>query len=317
MVEVYRRTQKSRWFLLTLSFSLQLTAVHELPRENPMSRPAELPVPPVDAVMPHTAMLWFGGASVVLSAFCFAAGLHLARRERRPFPLLLPVAGMCTVVLEATVCHLGHCWHPVVGQWTLYTSNGVSVPVYLAFSYCFYFSGLFLVAYPLISKGRLTGRHLWRLYGGGCVMASVVEIYVMRTNLWIYYGPQALWLWKGTLPLWWVFTNVACILLALTLVAVFYPVLTGWKQLLVLPLSPLGAYMGHLAVGAPYYLLIGSNAGADQTLVELSGIASLALALLVVAGCGHVLTLQRRITSHERANPAAGPEPAAPVTAQG
>jgi hypothetical protein len=247
-------------------------------------------MPPVDAVAPPIATQIFGGASILLSLVVLVWALIHTRKYKSTLPLWLFVAACCSIVLESVVCHMGHCWHSVVGQDTLYTNNGVSVPKYLLFSYCFYFGLVYMALFPKIVHNNFTMGFVWKAYFAMSFWAAVVEIYVVHTDLWIYYGNQALWVWKGTLPLFSVFVNSACIFTALTLIKVFYPVLTGWKQPLVVVLSPLGAYVGHFGAGFPYYTVVNSAASQNQWLVELSGIACLLLSLLLVFLCGRILS---------------------------
>jgi hypothetical protein len=49
----------------------------------------------------------------------------------------------------------------------------------------------------------------------------------------------------------------------------------------------MGAIMGHVGTGFPFYII--ANAGVSQWLVDLSGAASIALALFVTGVCAHVI----------------------------
>jgi len=247
------------------------------------------PGPPVDAVLPagpHEVILWI---TLAVLAACLLIALKVSLREKTALPVLFLLAGFCTIPLESLVCHLGHAWHPVIGQNTLYTSYGVSVPVYIALIYSFYFGGAYLAMYSrLQGKQPFTAAWVWKAYFVTCALAYLIEVVPLQLGMWIYYDKQALWLWHGGMPLFWTFVNAACIFGGLTLIRFFMPVLRGWKQILVVLLSPVGVIMVHLGTGFPFYMA--TNSDASQSMVELGGAVSVALALLMVAACTRVLT---------------------------
>lgn len=251
------------------------------------------PAPPVDAVMPVAAQdiaLWLSAA--ILAVFVVIA-VRMSAKQKTLLPPLFLIAGYCTVVLEPIVCHLGHAFHPQIGQFTLFKTNNVAVPVYIAIIYSFYFGGVYMALFSRIVNDSFTSAYVWKAYLIICAMAYLIEVVPVSVGLWIYYDPQTLWLWKGGAPLFWAFANPACIVVPLALIKFLYPILKGWKQLLVLVLSPMGAVMGHLGVGFPFYSIANSSASANPLLVQLSGLLSLGLALLVVYICIKIMTCTR------------------------
>ena len=259
--------------------------------------PLSVPVPPRDAVVPADVQLY----SLVFSAVVLVLALEWARRISRqhhtamPFWLLL--AGFCAVPLEAVVCNLGHAWHAAVGQITLYAAVDRSIPLYFGFVYAWYFGGVYVAVLPRIIDNGFTTAGVWKLYGLTCLIVYAIEPYFIHHGMWMYYGNQPLWIWKGGQPLFWTSVNATCILVPLTLIKLFYPLLTGWKQAAVLVISPVGAFAGHLGAGFPWYLVANSTLESDWLAVQLAGVASILLSLVIVAGCAQVLVSKSRLTS--------------------
>lgn len=251
------------------------------------------PVPPVDAVMPAAAqdmMLWSGA---ILAVICFAIALRMSVKYKTLLPVLFPIAGFCTVVMEPLADVMVHCYHPPVGQITLYMTSNVALPVHTGLIYISYFGAVYLALFSRIVNDSFTSAYLWKAYFVICVLAYLFEIYPVSVGLWLYYEPQALWPGKVSLPLWCVFVNATCVFTSLALIKFLYPLLKGWKQLLVIALSPLGAVMGHLGPDFPISSIYNSSASANPLLVQLSGLLSVALALLLAYICIKIMTCAR------------------------
>ena len=267
-----------------------------------MSPPADAPV---DAPVPEFGH-WFTAIAVVLNLVCLAAGILLYRRTRSVLPLLVLPAGFVTVVVEATVAHLGYVWHPIIGQTEPYNSYGMSIPVYLGFVYAFYFGLTYLCGLGRAASAPFTKGWLWGAAGLGAIGAFVMEIPVVRTGIWIYYGPQSLWIWKDTLPVCWVFMNVACLFTATTAVLLLRHWLRGWRALGIIPLSPIAAYMGHIGAGFPWYLTANSTLADNPLALQASGVVTALLSLFIISACIHLLTTPRRTAQTNQSTGADG-----------
>jgi hypothetical protein len=241
---------------------------------------SDYPAPPVGTVMPadaQQAALWIAGA--VLAAFIIVAAWR-AFKQRSAMPLLLLVAGFCTILLEPLVCHLGHAVHPAIGQIALFRAADRSIPLHAALIYSFYFGAVYIFLLPRLVSGAASRAFIWKAFFVICVLAYLIEVVPVGAGLWVYYDKQALWFWKGGMPLFWPFVNAACIIFPLALMKLLYASLKGLRQLLVIPLSVMGANMAHFGAGVPFYNA--TNSTASQGLVDLSGLASIALAFLIV-----------------------------------
>lgn len=257
-----------------------------------MATISNYPQAPLDAVMPAAAQeIVLGIAIVALSGF-FILSLIQARKTRSLLPPLFLVAGFVTILLETLVTHMGHAVHPEIGQISIFKAADRAIPWHIVLIYSFYFGAVYMFMFERIRTGTFTREFVWKSYFFTCALAYCIEIVPVHIGLWVYYDHQALWLWKGGMPLFWTFVNAGCIYMALTLIKLFYPILTGWKQLLVIPLSAMGAQMGHFGAGFPYYNAV--NSAAPVWLIELSGLASVALALLIAFMCSRLLSADTR-----------------------
>ena len=244
---------------------------------------SDYPSAPIDAVMPAATQqvtLWI--AIVALTCFVLYAAWKSAQ-QKSALPLLYFIAGFCTILLEPLVTHMGHAVHPEIGQISLFKTADRAIPWHIALIYSFYFGAVYLFLMPRLIKPDVSSGFIWKAYFTICALAYVIEIVPVHLGLWVYYDKQALWLWKGGMPLFWTFVNAACIFFPMALMKLMYASLTGIKQLLVIPLSVMGANMAHFGAGVPFYNA--TNSDASSALVELSGLTSVALALLIVHIC--------------------------------
>lgn len=245
--------------------------------------------------LPQTVALYVGGFAVA-ALLVIACGQW--RRYGSIVPVLLLIGAFCTVALEPIVGVLGHGFHPVIGQVPLFTTLGRTIPLHIGLVYTFYYGSMYVFLYPTLRAGVVSRAFTWKLFWATAVGAFVFEVIPLQAGLWVYYEPQALWLWRGGMPVFWVVANAVSLIVPLTLIKAFLPVCMGWRQWLVVPLSPMGAIMGHVGSGFPFY--IAANSGGSQWLVELGGVASFALALLVVGACASVLAGEAGVAAKQQ-----------------
>ncbi|MBT8339658.1 MAG: hypothetical protein HKP58_07770 [Desulfatitalea sp.] len=245
------------------------------------------PGPPVDAVMPATGQTILLGLSTAIVLVTLVFAIRMAAKYKSALPVLFMVAGFCTVILEPMVDNFGHIVFPEIGQIMLFKTHDRAIPVFVALIYAFYFPIVFLTLFPRIVNNDFTAGLIWKSFFIALVPAWFLEMIPIRLHWWIYYDNQALWLWKNSLPLFWVFVNITCVFVALTLIKFLYPLMKGWKQLLVIVLSPMGAVMGHFGAGFPFYNA--TNSTASPLVVNLCGLVSIGLCFLIMMICVNVL----------------------------
>ena len=244
----------------------------------------------------QTIALYVGSVAV---AALFIIACRQWRRYGSIVPVLFLIGGFCTVALEPLVGVLGHGFHPVLGQVPLFTTLGRTIPLHIGLIYTFYYGSMYIFLYPTLRAGALSQTFTWGLFWATAAAAFVFEIVPMQAGLWVYFDPQALWLWRGGMPVFWVVANAVSLIVPLTLIKAFLPECTGWRQWLVVPLSPMGAIMGHVGSGFPFY--IAANSDVPPWVVEAGGVASFGLALVVVSACARLLSFESNVVGKQPA----------------
>lgn len=236
---------------------------------------------PIDLVMPLQAQFWTTTLYAVGAVIFVIYALYLAARERRLLPLLFLAGAALTLYLEPIVDVLGNAVHPQIGQYALLTTNGHTVPWAVLIGYFWYFASTPLMCWSLLKTRSLDQRFVWWTFASVVVGAALVEQIPLHFGVWVYYGEQLPKI--GYMPVWWMFANTAAVMVPFILIYKLFPRLTGWRQWLVIPLMPSGAFMGHSAAGWPMYNLMGTDTVNLPVWAHYAGSAStVLLAVLVV-----------------------------------
>jgi len=236
-----------------------------------------LPIPPEDAVVnspiSNTVAIVFtviGGLSIIYAIFDWV-------KTRKPISLLLLTGGALAFFIEPMLDVLGACWHPVIGQQTVFTLMGRQIPLWLFPTYAAYFGIQPLLLYKLWSNG-MKSAHIWLAFIVPVIVDIVLEETLMHWNVYFYYGHQPLILIK--FPVWWAAANSAGVLAAALLTLRLVPRLKGMSQL-VIPLITPFAYAGVFAVIAlPAVNVINSDFPDWST--QLGGCLTVLIGLLIV-----------------------------------
>lgn len=241
----------------------------------------DFPVGP-DAVMPEpiqTIMFWF---MVLASLGVLAAGIRMAKNMKSAIPILLVLAAGASAPLENIIAFLGHLVHPPEGNMAMFKSVDRVFPWHMGLGYVAVFGTVFLVIYAKARNGGVPPGFVWATFAVSVIGYIFFEIIPVQTGLWAYYDHQPLWLWQGMAPLPWSFMNSAAEIMGIALICLMLPVLTGWRQILILVLGPTGSVMGHLGSGWPIYNIMNSTAAENFWILQLSGLLTISLTLMVV-----------------------------------
>ncbi|HKY92148.1 MAG TPA: hypothetical protein VJM11_13960 [Nevskiaceae bacterium] len=193
-----------------------------------------LPTPPVETVYNETVAFW--AATVYL---CFAAPVVLyalfnARNRTGQVMLMILVGGALCATVEPFADLLGGCWHPEVGQPTVFTILGRGIPPWVCIGYFTYFGAIAAANYVLFSRG-ITRRMVWIAFLVPVLVDIGMENLMLSYGLYHYYGNQPL-SGLGWLPLWWPPINAVGEFAGVVAVIFLAPHLKGWRFLL-LPLA--------------------------------------------------------------------------------
>lgn len=256
----------------------------------PNALSVNFPVPP-DAVIPETLQLVFLWITIAAALGITAAGIWMSLRHRSPAPLLMVLGGLVAILMEPIVTFLGHAIHPAPGQIAMFETVARAIPWHIGLGYMAGFGSFYLFLYRPYVEGSLQRATLWKATLITAVCYFLGEAIPVSNGLWVYYDYQPLWLWKGTAPLTWNILNATCMLTSTTLMFIALPHLKGLAQLLLVPLAAAGAHMGHLGAGYPMFNAM--NSTLPHWAIELAGLASVGMALVIVWLCTLVLVPAR------------------------
>jgi hypothetical protein len=234
--------------------------------------------PPIYHMPPtgELAYLIFAGTAAALVALY---ALYLAVTRRTAFPLLICVGAFLTVLLEAPADVLGNAVHSQLGQRNAFTVRGAPVPWGVVLTYGFYAATVPVLLFDRIKAQSLRPRHWWMIYGVGLLGVCGIEQIPVHFGLWHYFGYQPFKVWE--MPISMIFANAACVLVPVLLVYKLYPVLTGWRQLLVVGLIPTGTMAGWAAASLAIVNALGTDTQANHGVVQIAAIATVGFSLLI------------------------------------
>lgn len=262
----------------------------------------DFPVGP-EAVMPEPLQTIMLSMMVILSIGVLIAGIRMALQDKSAIPVLLVLAAGASAPLEPIIAFLGHLVHPPIGSKALFESVDRVIPWHMGLGYVAVFGTVFLTLYAKAKNGGAPAKFVWLTFGASVVTYILFEIYPVQAGLWVYYDHQPLWLWKGMAPLTWSFMNSAAEVMGIALIYFMLPQLTGWRQILILVLGPMGAVMGHLGSGWPIYNIMNSTAAENVWLLQLSGLLTVGLTFMIVWISATILSRPLSETQHNEYKP--------------
>jgi len=142
--------------------------------------------PPWEMTTPATAQTVITAILAVVVAGFVVAALLVWRRSGKPDFLLMLAGGLICSFNEETVDVLGHCFFPNDG-WTVHAFFGRGIPVWVVLGYVIFFGGLpYLMAFAF--QHGVTHRIMWTCIGIFWVLNVALEIPVLGTRLYVYFG---------------------------------------------------------------------------------------------------------------------------------
>jgi hypothetical protein len=260
------------------------------------------PHPPLHAVVPATAqnvadIVW--GVLALLGLFYV---LHACRRTRSPLPLIVLTGGAIAYLNEPIVDVLGLCWHPRIDQQRVINTFG-PLPLWGLFAYIVFFGAATFLLLEIMRRG-VTRRQFWTGIAGLMVVNLGIEIPLLPTHLYLYYGYHTPPMTVAKLPLYWLFLNVGGPLLAAVVLFAGERFFTG-RRMLLAALVPMTSYAAYsLAAGWPIFSALHAR-HLDQGFVWAAAALTIAISALMLDQMA--LFLQGRAS---RALPAPAPSPA-------
>lgn len=237
-------------------------------------------------VMPQTPQLVFtvlwGSVFLLLALY---AGYRLVVKRDPLFAVLLLGGAICYFA-EPMVDVLGLLWHPTIGQWVA-VDTFRACPLWGLFVYAICFGGLPYFMLVDFRRAGFTARRAWTWIGVFWVVDVLVEIPILGSGLYDYYGDPPMEV--AGLPLYWLFMNIAGPLETAVILLLAGSYFRGWKTLLVAALPVSLDVAGSSVVGWPVFSALHAQAGVGvkylAALVTVGlGVATLAATISFAAG---------------------------------
>jgi hypothetical protein len=209
----------------------------------------DLPVTPDGTQMPHSAQLVVTVAMALLVAGFIGYAMWEVARTRSITLALLLVGGAVSYFNEPIDDVLGLVWHPVAGQWTA-LDTFARVPLWGLGIYIVFFGGMPYLILQTLRRG-VTRRQLWVWVGVLVVVDVAVELPVLASGIYSYYGDAPMTI--GGFPLYWIVINAVGPLALAVLLLAAGDTFTGWRALYLPFLPMIFDAAGSVAVGWPIF----------------------------------------------------------------
>ncbi|MFY1621506.1 hypothetical protein, partial [Micromonospora sp. WMMD736] len=168
-----------------------------------------------------------------------------------------------------------HCFFPADG-WIGLTAFGRSIPIWVILAYVVFYGGFtYLIA--LAFRNGISRRTLWGSIAVWGALNLAMEIPLLQSGLYLYYGDQPLTV--GGFPIsQLVFNTLGSMLGAVVIVRLAW-FFTGARQLL-LTVVPFATFMSSWVVGMPFFLVL--NNDTSHGLRVLAALVSIAIGLVAI-----------------------------------
>jgi hypothetical protein len=232
--------------------------------------------PPINAVTPqpeHAIVTVVTGAIV---AGLLIYSLVMWKRRGTPLYLVMLGAGLVCVINEVPLSYAGHFYYPRPDAWEAFEAYERVIPFWWVFAYTIYVGGLSIGMSEWLRRG-ITRQRVWIGVGTVCLLNAILEVTVLRTENYFYYGEQPLRI--DNFPAIWMAMNVVAVLGSCVIVHAFGSYLTGPRMLLLLAAIPLAQIAGDW-FGTPHFVAL--NSGGPHWVLVLCSLISIGLCALVV-----------------------------------
>jgi hypothetical protein len=218
----------------------------------------DLPVTPDGTQMPQSAQLVVTVAMAVLVVGFIGYAMREIARSRSVTLALLLVGGAVSYFNEPIDDVLGLVWHPVVGQWTALDTFS-RVPLWGLGIYIVFFGGMPYLILQALRRG-VTRRQLWAWVGVLVVVDVAVELPVLASGIYSYYGDAPMLI--GGFPVYWIVINAVGPLALAVLLLAAGDMFTGWRALYLPFLPMMFDAAGSVAVGWPIFSALNAHTSA-------------------------------------------------------
>lgn len=247
-----------------------------------------LPIPPVDMVYNATGSFWVAVGYACFSVPVLIWGVLHARERKGQIVLLTLLGGSFCAVVEPFADVLGGCWHPEVGQPTVFRVLGRGIPPWVCIGYFTYF-GAIAAVYFLWSLRGITRNVLWIAFLAAAAVDIGMENIFLHYDVYRYYGNQPLD-FIGKLPFWWPPINALGVWGCVVALFIMLPHLKGWRILCIPVMMPIVDLTSYALIAYPGVVAV-NKPELGPWLTHLAGVLVWVLAFVIVRSVTRVLAV--------------------------
>lgn len=234
-------------------------------------------------IAPHAELVITIASGIAVIAALVVA-VRYWRTNGSAIPMALLVGAAVAVVNEPLVDLLGKCYHNATAQYRLFEIFGRPIPLWGMFGYVTIYGVIAWCIAAAMRHGVRQSR-LWLIIVALCLVQVVMEMVILPTNLYYYYDYQP-WSFFG-MPMHWLALNFSGTVLTASLIALAWPYLTGWRQLLIIPLPMTTQALCSYLIGLPVFVALHSTHGA--VVKWLGGAVTIALTIAFISVVSRVV----------------------------
>jgi hypothetical protein len=224
-------------------------------------------------------------AIYVTLAIAVITGLLVLRfclQQKMAWPALILVSGTITSMQEPLYDHLFGLWFFEEGQINAFTTYGIHVPLWLPVIYFAYYGCGTIWFWWQMERGAIL-RTIMLLYGVEVLLAGLAEMfYINFVGLYNYQTEQPFVIWNY--PVFVAIINGVPPTLAAIMLYRLKPLLSGWENVLLLPLVPTAFAVGSFGSSWLYLSARHAEGGVSQPVLYLAA-ASAALGSIALVWC--------------------------------
>ncbi|MDT7557585.1 MAG: hypothetical protein QOI68_2055 [Pseudonocardiales bacterium] len=235
---------------------------------------------PDGIALPLTAHLWADAVLwVVAGGLALLAVVELVRR-RTPLGLVLLAGGAIALFNEPVDDILGLVWHPRPGQNTVIDTIG-PVPMWGLPTYIIFFGGVPWLLLRELQKLQFTLRAFWAGIAITFVLDLLIELPLLRAELYTYYPVGDVPMSIAGFPLYWLMINTTGPILCAAILFAAQDYFRGWRAPFLVLVPVVADAACSIAVGLPVYTAL-HTPGASELVRWAGAVLSCLIGLVIL-----------------------------------
>ena len=256
------------------------------------------PPAPRHDVFPHAAHI---AADIYIWVIALALVVFAIRdliKTRSPLGLVLLAGGGLAYFNEPVDDILGLVWHPRIHQDTVLNTIG-PLPMWGLPTYIIFFGGIPWLLLREFRRGRFTVKRFWIGVLITFVADLVIEIPLLQTNLYVYYGHGGTPMTIARFPLYWLLINTTGPILCAAILFTASDYFKGWRAPFLILLPVVADAACSVAVGLPIYTTLHAP-HVSQAVRWAGALLSCAIGFVILDGLSRWIMAQTNALNAKR-----------------